>query len=282
MKRIVKGLLFILVFFSFCFNVEASTYSVKELIPINELATVETDTFTYQDFLYSSSIDSKGNASINFNQIINKTSDTVPVSIGVLLFDGDKKNIGYLTYCTNQDFDSDFNQFKLKAKEGASFSITVSSRYFTTREYVEDNIPKKEKYKPSDVRYIAVMDENKFCKIGGYSNYQDLTIEQINNGQTANDRILLRDIPKQIINIGIPLVVVIVGLTFLVYFIYCSFLDSLHKKMFQKGTILSFLPFTNFYILLKVVFGPVVGIILFLVSFFSSVLIPSLGLIISS
>lgn len=277
MKRTINIMLLGFIVFSFGFGVNASSYSVKELIPVDQLATVKTDLFTYQDFMYQSTNDSNSNTIVTFNKITNLSDDSVPVSINLLLFNKDKKNIGYLSYCTDQDFDSDYNRFHLKANESTSFSITVSSRYFTTREYEEDNIPKKEQYKPSDVSYIAVMDENQFCRIGGYSNYKDLTIEEITIGKTANDRILLRDIPKMFTGVVIPVMVIIVGIIIVIYFAYGAFLNSLHKKMYQNGTILAYLPIANYFILMKVVYGPQLGLILFIASLVPVMFIRSIG-----
>ena len=52
MKRFLKVLLFIFVFFCVA-NVNAQSYDIGTLIPVNNSATVETDTFTYNDINFN-------------------------------------------------------------------------------------------------------------------------------------------------------------------------------------------------------------------------------------
>ena len=52
MKRFLKVLLFTFVFF-YVTNVNAQSYDVGTLIPVNNSATVETDTFTYNDINFN-------------------------------------------------------------------------------------------------------------------------------------------------------------------------------------------------------------------------------------
>ncbi len=191
MKKIVRGLLFGFLIFSFSATVNATNYAVKTLIPVDTVATVGTDLFTYQDFSYQSAVDSKGNAKITFNQIVNRTNSKIPVSIDILLFNSDQKNIGFVTYCTDKDLDSEYNQFKLDKKQSTPFSITVTSRYFATYQYTENSVPKTEKYQAKDVKYIAVLDDNEYCKIGGYDNYKEMKLDEIvkltSSGQEGHD-----------------------------------------------------------------------------------------------
>ena len=70
MKRFLKVLLFTFVFF-YVANVNAQSYDVGTLIPVNNSATVETDTFTYND--------------INFNNYDNSGIIISPRSITVYL-----------------------------------------------------------------------------------------------------------------------------------------------------------------------------------------------------
>lgn len=175
MKKITYYLLIILVF-SISLNVNAEDYKLNTLIPVNTKATVETDKFDYKNFMYDTNIDIKGNASIKFDSIQNNTLSKIAVSINVLLFDENQKNIGYLTYCTDKDVSSNYAGFKLRANQASPFTINVTKRYFV------------EGKTPSDVKFIAVRDENKYCQIGGYSNYNGLTLDEIINGkeETSN------------------------------------------------------------------------------------------------
>lgn len=117
MKKIFKKILFGCFIFSCFISVKAETYSVNTLFPIDTEATVETNSFTYQNMSFSSNLDDMGNATIYFQQIINRTDQKIPVSINVLLFNNDKKNIGFVTYCTNNDYDSSYNRFELDANK---------------------------------------------------------------------------------------------------------------------------------------------------------------------
>ena len=173
MKKRTYCLFFIVVLFISVIqivNVQAEDYKVNTLIPVNTVASVETDKFDYKNFTYNSTVDEKGNATIKFEAIQNNTLSKTAISINVLLFDENKKNIGFLTYCTDKDVSSDNAGFKIRANQVVPFTITVTQRYF-----VDGKLPK-------DVRYIAVRDENRYCQICGYSNYKGLTIEEIVNG----------------------------------------------------------------------------------------------------
>lgn len=171
-KKICYLLCVVILFFTIVVDVRAEDYKVNTLIPVNTVASVETDKFDYKNFVFDSTIDEKGNATLKFEGIQNNTLSKTAISIDVLLFDENKKNIGYLTYCTDKDVSSDNAGFKIRANQIVPFTINVTDRYF-----VEGKAPK-------DVRFIAVRDENKYCQIGGYSNYKDLTIEEIVSGVT--------------------------------------------------------------------------------------------------
>lgn len=204
MKKIIYYLLIILVF-SISLNVNAEDYKLNTLIPVNTKATVETDKFDYKNFMYDTNIDIKGNASIKFEAIQNNTLSKIAVSINVLLFDENKKNIGYLTYCTDKDVSSNYAGFKLRANQASPFTISVTKRYFV------------EGKTPSDVKFIAVRDENKYCQIGGYSNYNGLTLEEIINGkeETSNLPKLDKNLFKYILYILIAIAVFGVVMTVL-------------------------------------------------------------------
>ena len=166
----MKKLILFLVLLLFPVIVYAEEYDVQKLIPVDTVASVKTEKFNYNNFIYNSSVDEKGNSLITFESIENNTVSKVPISINILLFDVNQKNIGYLTYCTDKDLDSSYSGYKLSGKGSSSFSIRVVSKYF-----VEGKSTK-------DVKYISVFDENKYCQIGGYDNYKDLTLDEIVNG----------------------------------------------------------------------------------------------------
>ena len=112
-----------------------------------------------------------------FESIKNNTVSKIPISINMLLFGEDQKNIGIVTYCTDRDYGSNYDGFKLNGNQAVPFSINVvKTKYFVNGKT------------PGDVKYIAVLDENKYCKIGGYSNYEGLTIDEIANGIVPKER----------------------------------------------------------------------------------------------
>ena len=76
----------------------AKEYNVKEYIPVDEVATVHTDKFDYKDFVFSSSVDEKGNYLLKFNSIYNNKRSRSAVSINLLIFDSNKKNIGNVLF----------------------------------------------------------------------------------------------------------------------------------------------------------------------------------------
>ena len=116
MKRVINC--FILILVSVCWlNVEAIDYQVNSLIPSDSLATVNTTKFNYNNFIYHSQLDVDGNASLEFAGIKNNSHMKTPVSINVLLFDESKKNIGFLTYCSDKDLSSNNYGYKLGDNE---------------------------------------------------------------------------------------------------------------------------------------------------------------------
>ena len=211
--------------------VYAEDYDVKTLIPVDTKATVKTEKFDYNNFVYNSSVDSKWNSLITFESIKNNTVTKKPVSINILLFGEDQKNIGFVTYCTNKDLDSNYTDFELAGNASAPFSINVVSKYFVDGKTT------------SDVKYISVLDENKYCQVGGYDKYEYLTIDQIINGVvTKKDD---NDIHKYIVELqesGMMMYIVIglVGLAIFVIFlmiissIFRKFKEHRRKKIEEK------------------------------------------------
>jgi hypothetical protein len=150
--------------------VYAEDYAEKALIPVDTKATVKTDRFEYTNIIYNSKVDSNGNSLITFESIKNNTITEKPISINILLFGEDQRNIGFLTYCTDKDYDSNYSYKKLSGESSIPFSINVISKYFVDGKGA------------SDVKYISVYDDNKYCQVGGYDKYKGLTIDEIVNG----------------------------------------------------------------------------------------------------
>ena len=169
MKKINYFVVIILSFFVFQ-NVKALEYEPMTLIPVDTVATVKTDSFEYNDFRYNSD-----SSNITFSSIKNISNKKIYVSISVLLFDEGKKNIGFISYCTKNDYDTDYNYLKISKNEAIPFNILVRKTYL------------KDKKNISDIQYISVMDDNKYCKKGGYTKYEGLTIDQISEGMVNSE-----------------------------------------------------------------------------------------------
>ena len=205
-------------------NINISSFTdstaVKTLIPVDTKVTVKTEKFDYNNLVYNSKVDSKGNSLITFESIKNNTVSKTPISINILLFDNNQKNIGYVTYCTDKDLSSNYSGYKLAGNNSVPFSINVVSKYFVTGRSAVD------------VKYIAVLDENKYCQIGGYEKYKDLTIDEIVNGVGNKDK--ESDITKFINSLKenglVPIIIIVlVGIAVLVIII--MIISSVLKKV---------------------------------------------------
>lgn len=214
----MKKFIFLLVLLLLPVMVNAE--EVKTLIPVDTKVSVKTEKFDYNNFVYNSGIDSKGNSLITFESIKNNTVSKTPISINILLFDNNQKNIGFVTYCTDKDLSSNYSGYKLAGNNSVPFSISVVSKYFVSGKST------------SDVKYISVLDENKYCQIGGYDKYKDLTIDEIVNGVANKDKEngitkFINDLKE---NGLIPIIIlVLVGIAVLVIIIMV--VSSLLKKI---------------------------------------------------
>ena len=259
MKRIIYYLIILIGIFTPIF-VFAEEYQTMKLIPVDTSATVSTDKFTYQDFMYNSNVDGNGNTIISFGSITNNTISKLPVSINVLLFDTNQKNIGIVTYCSNKDYGNNYEGFKLNGKQSAAFSIKVTNNKY----FVKDKGTR-------DVKYIAVMDENKYCKVGGYSNYEGLTIDEISNGIYSNNKssISLSRYIEEFKESGIMGMIIPIAIVLVSLIVFGTILNALYSKMYSKTTILSYVPITNVFIAFQLAFGKIVafvGVLLFMIA----------------
>lgn len=221
----MKKFMFLIVLLLLPVMVYAEDYDVKTLIPVDTKVSVKTEKFDYNNFVYSSKVDDKGNGLITFESIKNNTVTKQPISINILLFDEGKKNIGFLTYCTDKDLDSGYSGYKLNGNGSANFSINVVSKYFV------DNMSSK------DVKYISVLDENKYCQIGGYDKYNGLTLEEIVNGPkkevTGIEKLILDIQEKGIMSTIIFVLVGLIGLVILIMII-SAILKKIKDNKYRK------------------------------------------------
>ena len=273
---------FILLLALFVFGimpVKAET-NTNVLYPVSSSYNVVTEYFNYENLVYNPNLDVNGNATISVGKIHNSSKKKVPLSIRVGLFDSDKKNIGVVNYCSTRDTESDYSYKMLLADEEIPFYIKVTQK---------KNIAKGKKLE--DVAYIAVLNDNRDCSREGMENkYTGLTIEEIVDGQVSTkvEKLLNLDFLKKLEKLDFSKLktgVVIFGLIiFIIYIIQASILNALYKRMFNKTTILAYIPIGNLYVAVKLAFGPLVSKIYIIVYLLSSAIgffVPIISLIAS-
>ena len=215
----MKKFMFLLVLLLLPIMVYAEDYEAKTLIPVDTNASVKTLKFDYNNFVYNSKIDDKGNSLITFESIKNNNVIKSFVSINLLLFDEGKKNIGFVAYCTDKDLDSNYADFELAGKSSAPFSIRVVSKYFVSGK------------NSKDVKYISILDDNKYCQIGGYDKYKGLTLDEIVNG--VNNKKEVSGISRIIIELqekGIMTYIIIGLVSLVILVIIIMVIGNLVKK----------------------------------------------------
>ena len=236
------------------FNVKADTFNTKDLIPVDTDATIDTELFTYENMVFDSNLDAKGYAHLRFGSITSKGTSKKPISINVLLYDENMKNIGYLTYCTEKDISSDNNLRKIAPGEKITFDIAVTKRYFPTDQDETNGVAK--------VKYISVYDENPYCTVGGYDKYYGLGHEEIVNGIVKNNT-TSEGIMSQIIVFletdGARVIILAVVFSLVFLFIQGLILNILHSRMYIDSTLLAYIPIGCNYVAAKCAFGPKIG-----------------------
>ena len=280
MKKWMKCLLLIFVMVM-CVPVFAVERQRGEVIPASESATVYTDLFTYTDMSYSPSVAGKDYGRFSFKSITNVSTKSVPISIDILLFDSKLENIGFVTYCTDQDFGGEFAQKKLGSNATTSFYINVTSRYFVADKG------------PSDVMYYSVFDENEYCHVGGYDKYAGLTMEEIASGIVVKNSDSENGIPSisfdtnTLMNYGsttLMLFGIIIVVSIILIIIQGLILNALHQRMFGDTTILAYIPIANQYIAVKLAFGGKVAgifVIVLILSLFLTLIVPIIPSLVS-
>ena len=275
MKRWIK-IVFLLLVMVMCVPVFAVEHQIGDVIPASESATIKTDLFTYTEMSYSSTVTGKEYGRFSFQSITNVSATSLPISIDILLFDAKKENIGFLTYCTDQDFGGDYAQKKLAAGASTSFYINATSRYFV------------EEKGPADVMYYAVLDDNEYCHVGGYDKYAGLTMEEIVGGlvvkKNEDGSTSTSFDTDSIMKFFSAYVLILIGTVLASIIIQGLILNALHKRMFAKTTVLSYIPIASQYIAVKLAFGANIAkiyIIGFVVSIFLSMIIPIISIVVS-
>lgn len=248
MKKVLLIIYTLVLSFLVITNVNALE-SELNLVGIGETTSFSTDNFDYSNISFVSVVDSTNNyGAFNIETVTNKSNKTLPISIDILLFDKNKKNIGYLTYCTDRDYSSSYAQYKLKPNTSSAIAIMVSKKYFI------DNVTS------ADLGYYAVYDDNIYCHVGGYTKYKGLTLEEIKNGNVVVDKDKQSfDYMKYFNKINFSAIIgMLIGLL-VSYIIVGIILNALNKRMNAESSVLAFLPIGNNYIAVKLAFGAIIG-----------------------
>ena len=257
-----KIVFFLAVIVSF-FTINVNAEELNTLYPVDSVISIQTKNFSYSEMKFNSGVkDRNGYPVISFGSITNNSKSTkpIPISIDILMFDSSQKNIGFITYCSEKDLDTDYSGAVIRQKESLPFNLSIVKKYFV----------KEKSY--SDVAYFSVLDDNEYCKVGAYDKYEGLTYEEIKNGITKTEKSPADNINDLIFSLGagVGFIGVFIFILLFVYIIYGVILNALYKRMYAEKTVLAYLPFTNIYITIKLAFGSMIAkiyMILYLLSF---------------
>lgn len=259
MNKIYKLLFLFIVLFFFIINVEALDYSTKKLINIDDEATVNTDTFSYDTISY---VNDNNNSYFNIKSVVNNTDISRYISINILLFNSNKKNIGFVTYCSEYDYsNSVYSQKKLKSSEVTDLKIKMLDKYFV------------DGYSSKDIAYYSILDENSYCHIGGYDKYKELTLEQIIDGKVNVEKTnVIQELLYKFDNLNYSLLFTYLLIIIISCIITGIILNILNKKMYDYISPVAFIPIGNNYTSVKLAFGSVIAGIYTVCLFISFVL----------
>ena len=256
-----KIVFFLAVIVSF-FTINVNAEELNTLYPIDSVISIQTKNFSYSGMKFNSGVkDRNGYPVISFGSITNNSKSTkpIPISIDILMFDSSQKNIGFITYCSEKDLDTDYSGAVIRQNESLPFNLSIVKKYFV----------KEKSY--SDVAYFSVLDDNEYCKVGAYDKYEGLTYEEIKNGITKNEKSPADKINDLIFSLGagVGFIGVFIFILLFVYIIYGVILNALYKRMYAEKTVLAYLPFTNVYITIKLAFGSMIAKIYMILYFLS-------------
>ena len=256
-----KIVFFLAVIVSF-FTINVNAEELNTLYPVDSVISIQTKNFSYSEMKFNSGVkDRNGYPVISFGSITNNSKSTkpIPISIDILMFDSSQKNIGFITYCSEKDLDTDYSGAVIRQKESLPFNLSIVKKYFV----------KEKNY--SDVAYFSVLDDNEYCKVGAYDKYEGLTFEEIKNGITKTEKSPADNINDLVFSLGagVSFIAVFIFILLFVYIIYGVILNALYKRMYAEKTVLAYLPFTNIYITIKLAFGSMIAKIYMILYFLS-------------
>lgn len=256
-----KIVFFLAVIVSF-FTINVNAEELNTLYPVDSVISIQTKNFSYSEMKFNSGVkDRNGYPVISFGSITNNSKSTkpIPISIDILMFDSSQKNIGFITYCSEKDLDTDYSGAVIRQKESLPFNLSIVKKYFV----------KEKSY--SDVAYFSVLDDNEYCKVGAYDKYEGLTYEEIKNGIIKTEKSPADKIDDLVFSLGagVGFIGVFIFILLFVYIIYGVILNALYKRMYAEKTVLAYLPFTNVYITIKLAFGSMIAKIYMILYFLS-------------
>lgn len=152
MKRIIK-VLSVIILLLMVTPVFADNYKMMELIPQDKKVTIRGDIFLYKD------IECK-NGKITFGQIKNISDEKKKITVSLAVFDEDRNNITIVNHCVDEELEP--NQIK------ENYEIELDRSKFADNKKVKD------------IKYYAILSENKSCRMGGEKEYVGRKITEIN------------------------------------------------------------------------------------------------------
>ena len=215
----MKKILLFLIIMVGTIPVKAANYQERELIPVDIETTVVTRNYSYKDFYYNkNNVDSTEKDYIIFKNIQNLDREDRAISISIAFFNKNKKNIGTMNYCASKSKNKVSTQEYLKPKEEIPYSIEVTSDYLG------------KDYSKSDIKYIAVLSDNKVCRAEGAEEFLGQTVEEIgfakNNSLDSSSQLL--------INI-LSFIGIVLGALFLYKFLFTKSFQNFDGNDIRKG-----------------------------------------------
>lgn len=187
-------------------RVNAETYQLGELLPVDEHANLTTNIFEYRDFYYNdNTMEAQylGNNFVIFKAIKNVSKEEYPVSISIGVFDQNKVNIGTVNYCATADNTSVVAGTVLQSGEEKAYVIEINKRHLADKKSV------------SDIKYISILSDNKTCKTGATLENAGKTIAEIHNKSQDKAKISIFKEPVVFGLLGVAVVVIILLIVYL-------------------------------------------------------------------
>lgn len=153
MKKLIQIFIILIIVIS-SKAVYADSYKMMELIPKDKKVTIRGDQLLYKDVEFKE-------GKIVIGQIKNITDEKKSITISIGLFGKDKRNISIINYCSTEDA-LETNQVI------ENYQIPIDEEKFDKDKTI------------NDIKYYAIISENKSCRLGGAKEYVGEKINRIN------------------------------------------------------------------------------------------------------